>query len=250
MTLPHCLAPCLFAVLLAAGGSARAAVDVGAGSRIDFGDARADLGCGDLNVGGSASVGAAQVGGIDSVVVSTGATLAGGSGSLALSGDFAIAGGFDPGSGGVAIGDGCGNTTSLLSGSQRFSRLAVTTATAKRLTLSAGATTRVTPGPLTLAGAPGRLLQIRSTAAGQPAFIDLAGSQAVSYVDVADNHAIGATLAPGVPAATHSVDSGNVRNWFDFLTAIPTLSLPAMVGLALLLGGIAVRTPRRLPARA
>lgn len=250
MPVPNHLASTLLLALLATAGSAHAAVTVGAGSRIDFGDARVDFGCSDLTIVGSAGVGAAQLGGIDSVAVNSGATLAGGSGSLALSGDFAVAGGFDPGSGAVVIGDGCGNTASLISGSQRFSRLAVTTTTAKQLTLTAGATTQVAPGPLTLTGVAGNLLKIRSTIAGTPAFISLSGGQAIAYVDVADNNATGTTLAPGTPAATHSVNSGNVYNWFDFLTAIPTLTVPAMVGLALLLGGIALRTPRRVPVRA
>jgi hypothetical protein len=241
MTLSSRLAATLLLALLATSGRAHATVTVGAGSRIDFGDTRVDFGCSDLAVGGSASVGAAQLVGIDSVVVDAGATLAGGSGSLALSGDFAVAGGFDPGTGAVAIGDGCGNTASLIGGSQRFSRLAITTTTARQLTLTAGATTHVGPGPLTLTGSAGNLLKIRSSAAGQPAFIDLAGSQSIAYVDVADNTAIGATLAPGLPAASHSVNSGNVYNWFDFLTAIPTLTLPALLGLALLLGGVALR---------
>ncbi len=245
MPVPNHPASTLLLALLATVGSAHAAVTVGAGSRIDFGDARADFGCSDLTIAGSAGVGTAQLGGIDSVTVNSGATLAGGSGSLALTGDFAVAGGFDPGSGAVAIGDGCGNTTSLVSGSQRFSRLAVTTTTSKQLTLTAGATTQIAPGPLTLTGAAGNLLAIRSTVAGQPAFINLSGGQAIAYVDVADNNATGATLAPGLPAASHSVNSGNVYNWFDFLTAIPTLTLPAMVGLALLLGGIALRPPSR-----
>ena len=96
-----------------------------------------------------------------------------------------------------------------------FSALSVTTTTGKTLLFTAGATTSVNPWSFDIAGAPGNLLKVRSTVPGTPAKFNLLGTQNIRFVDVADNHGTGLTLAPGLPSASNSVNSGNVFNWFD-----------------------------------
>jgi len=85
-----------------------------------------------------------------------------------------------------------------------------------------------------LQGAPGNLLKVRSTVPGTPAKLNLLGTQNIRYVDVADNHGTGLTLAPGLPSASNSVNSGNVFNWFDVLPIIPALSVAGLIVLSLL----------------
>ena len=107
----------------------------------------------------------------------------------------------------------------------------------RHLLFTAGATTSVSPGLLTLQGAAGNLLKVRSTVPGTPAKLNLLGTQNIRYVDVADNHGTGLTLAPGLPSASNSVNSGNVFNWFDVLPIIPALSAAGLIVLSLLVVG-------------
>jgi hypothetical protein len=226
-----------FAVCLLSTGIssfAAAQVSVGAGSTWSLGDAAVDFGCADLAVNGTLDVSSANVRNTDSVQINAGGTVNGGTGTLGLTGDFSNAGTFSKGTGTVSIADGCGNTTSTIAGSQSFSALSVTTTTGKTLLFTAGATTSVSPGLLTLQGAPGNLLKVRSTVPGTPAKLNLLGTQNIRYVDVADNHGTGLTLAPGLPSASNSVNSGNVFNWFDVLPIIPALSVAGLIVLSLL----------------
>lgn len=237
-------------VTLVFGMTASAAqVTVGTGSSWSLGDSTVNWGCDDIVVDGTLNVQAATTSDADSVAVSGGGTVAGGSGTLGLTGDFINTGTFSKGTGTVAIRDGCGNTSSTIAGSQDFRALSVTTTTGKTLLFTAGATTSVSPGTLTLQGAAGNRLRIRSTAPGGAAFLMLNGSQNISYVDVADNRGLAAVLAPGPASASNSVNSGNLLNWFDVLPIVPTMSTLALLILAaaIALLGI-VRSRRRLTA--
>lgn len=226
-----------------------AQVTVGSGSSWSLGDSTVNWGCDDIVVDGTLNVQAAVTSNADSVAINGGGTVAGGSGTLGLTGDFLNTGTFSKGTGTVAIRDGCGNTSSTIAGNQDFRALSVITTTGKTLLFTAGATTSVSPGTLTLQGAAGNLLRIRSTAPGSAAFLALNGSQNISYVDVADNRGLAAVLAPGPASASNSVNSGNVLNWFDVLPIIPTLST---LGLLILAAAIALlgitRSRRRLTA--
>ena len=82
---------------------------------------------------------------------------------------------------------------------------------------------------LTLLGASGNLLTIRSTIDGSEAFLDLQGSQSVDFVDVKDNHATGYAIYMGLD----SVNSGNAPGWI--VAALPALSGAALVLLMLVL---------------
>lgn len=93
-------------------------------------------------------------------------------------------------------------------GANAFHSFTKTTTVADTLTLEAGALQSMT-GVLTLQGAPGAPLAIRSTVPGRQALINPYGYRTVSRVDVRDNFNINA--APLV--ALRSTDSGNTTNW-------------------------------------
>ena len=80
---------------------------------------------------------------------------------------------------------------------------------------------------------------------GTPAKLNLLGTQNIRYVDVADNHGTGLTLAPGLPSASNSVNSGNVFNWFDVLPIIPALSAVGLMLLSLLVIAYGLHGRRR-----
>ena len=226
-------------------------IQVGAGSTVSFGDAVVSMGCNDLVAAGQIRVESAHISSINDILVPAGGILDAGAGSdLTMTGDFEGEGSFNAGTGVVNIVDGCGNGTSHIGGGFAFNDLAVLTGTGKNLVFDAGKTTTVT-GKITLQGASGNLLKIRSTVAGSTAQISATDVQAIDYVDVADSRAVGAVMAPGNPANFHAAAGGNLFRWFLFDAAapgngpsthqIPTMSAFSLGTLALLLGWLAVR---------
>lgn len=222
-------------LLLTGPGAARpagaAGLSIGAGSTMQLGNALLALGCNDLHI------------------EPTG-TLEAQASTIALAGNWDNRGTFDPGTGTVRVEDGCSvPETSDIGGSNTFFALVVTTSSGKKVRFQAGATQTILDH-LTLMGAPGNLLMIRSSMPGEQAFLDLApaGSQEIDYVDVADNAASGRLLAPGSAARYHSIDSGNTTGWFFTLAgAAPVASGIGLVGLAVGLlgvGGTALRRSR------
>ena len=204
------------------------------------------MGCGDLDVLGSASLsdGAIRAG---RHVTLNGGNFALGSGTITLSGDWINAGSFIPGTGTVNIVDGCGVSESLMAGDSGFYRFSATTGSGKLLSIAA-ASTQTFSRYLELRGTEPNRLTIRSSAPGSTAFFNLAssGSQNISAVDVSDNDASGGqTLVPREPEAADSIDAGGNSNWFVSAIEIPravpvdTLPTPALLVLALLLAGLA-----------
>lgn len=110
-------------------------------------------------------------------------------------------------------------TNQTISGSTTFYNLTKSVATARTLTFTAGTTQTVT-GTLTLNGAAGQLLSLRSSAAGSTWNINPSGVTSISYVDVQD----GTNVDPDTIFPTNSVDSGNNVNWFVAPTATPTIT--------------------------
>lgn len=219
------------AVLLALTGpgaatpAGAAGLSVGAGSTVQLGDALLALGCNDLHI---------EPAGMLQAQAST----------IQLAGNWDNRGTFDAGTGTVRVEDGCSvPETSDIGGSNTFFDLVVTTSTGKKVRFQAGATQSILDH-LTLMGAPGNLLMIRSSMPGEQAFLDLArtGSQLVDYVDVADNGATGQLLAPG-PAARHqSINSGNTTGWFFTLAGVaPVASGLGLAVLVLLLLAVGIR---------
>ena len=181
-----------------------------------------DLGCDDLVVNGTVSLGAATLSSVENVNIGSTGTLNGNTGTIEMSGDWTkhASGTFNPGTSSVEVSDGCGHGASNFSGSTSFYNLSVATATGRTWLLEAGSVQSIA-NALSLTGAPGNLLAIRSTdhATPNPGHIDLAaaGSQFVDYVDVQDNFADGPPgqwMAPGYPSDYHSVDSGGLSRWF------------------------------------
>jgi hypothetical protein len=242
--LSRLVAPITAVVSLGLSLPTNAQVVIGAGSTWSSGNATIDWGCDDVTVNGTLDIQAATTTNADSVLINGTGVLNGGSGTLGLTGDFTNSGVFNKNTGTVAISDGCANTSSTIAGSQNFAALSVTTSTGKQLNFTAGSTTTVSPGQLTLAGTAGNLLKIRSTTPGSPAFLNLMGSQNIHHVDVADNTGTGLQLAPGAPSLSNSVNSGNVLNWFDVLLRVPTLSGFSLLLLALGLAAVALQRRR------
>lgn len=233
---------------------AQADFTVGAGALIDFGDATVDFGCGRLDIAGQATGAAAHLVSITDFSLAPGGSFAPGASQLALGGGFANAGSFAAGSSRVEIVDACGNGTSSFAGATGFYDLAVVSAAAKRLVLPVGLTQSVEHA-LTLHGAAGNLLRVESAAPGQRGVLAVAAgaSQSIDYVDARDNEASLATIAPGAAAAYHSIDGGNLVNWFENGggptpgNAVPTPTLDALARTLLiaLLLAVAVSVLRR-----
>lgn len=234
---------------------ARAELVIGAGSSVDFADAAADLGCADLTVSGQLIGAAADLHGIGDFLL-TASGNATGVARLALGGDFNNQGSFTAGSGRVEVVDACGDGLSRFFGATAFHALSVVTGNGKQLVLPSLVAQAIAQ-ELTLQGIAGGLLRVRSSAAGQQAVLAVAGtaSQSIAYVDAADNNASLATIAPGAAAGYHSLDGGNLNNWFENSIggepgggAAPIPSLDA-IGRGLLIALLAFVLYRRLAAR-
>lgn len=148
-------------------------------------------------------------------------TLMVGIGSISIGGSWANNGVFTAGTGTVTFID--GTSPASLSGTNTFYNLKAVTTTGKQINFEAGKTQTVA-NSLTLQGASGNLLKLRSTASGQQALINLqsSGTQSITYVDVKDHSASGQYLAPGPPASFNSIDSGNNTRWFNPVSAVDT----------------------------
>jgi hypothetical protein len=227
---------------------------VGTGAQVDFGDATVDFACGRVDVAGQATGTAARLISISDFSLAAGGSFAPGASQLALGGGFANAGNFVAGSSRVEIVDACGSGTSLVAGSSDFYDLSVASTAAKRLVLPVGLAQGVAHA-LTLQGVAGNLLRVESAAAGQRAVFAVAGgaSQSVDYVQARDNQASLAAIAPGAAAAYHSIDGGNLVNWFENggggptpgnAVPTPTLNGPARTLLIVLLLAVAAAVLR------
>lgn len=217
-----------------------AQLQVGAGSALFLGSGRLDLGCADLVVGGTLTGGTGTLDRARHVTIN--GALYANSATLNVAGDWSNAGLFQAGTSTVNFVDGCLRAGTTISGSSSFFVLDVTTSNkTKGLTFAAGSTTTVT-GHLTLAGTPGQLLHIRSTVDGSEAYLDVQGGQAVSYVDVKDNHAIGDPIYYG----SDSASLGNTDGWvLVAAAAVPALAPWTLVPLAALLLAVAAVARRR-----
>ena len=205
-----------------------AQLTVGAGSSVDLGTGSLDLGCADLVVAGTLTAGTHGVAQARDVTIDPSGVLSGESATLEVTGDWGNAGAFNAGTSTVQLVDGCGLSSAVITGDSTFYELAMTTSTGKLYSFAAGSTQTVTQS-LSIVGAAGNLLAIRSTVDGEAAFIDLQGSASTDYVDVKDNHAIGNVI----PLGATSVNSGNTLKWWVF----PIPALP-VAGVALLIVGL------------
>ncbi len=236
------LAPVLLWILAHASATTSLAqtVSVTNGASLSLGSGTLTTGCGDVNVAGILSVGSGSVLGTRNVSIA-GGTLNGDFGLVSLSGDWTNSGTFNPGSGTVAIVDGCGTTSSNVVGDNTFATFNANSSSGKQLTIAAGST-QTFQGSLGLNGASGNRMLVRSSSAGTSANFVLSqgASQSIRSVDVADNNASsGEVIAPGPPQSFDSINSGNVVNWFIGALqpiAVNTLPLPALLLLIVAMG--------------
>ena len=162
-------------------------------------------------------------------------TLSGGSftatsGTMSIAGDFAHPSGTFAHNSGTIILDGTGQ---IISGSTSFNNLTKTVTTADTLTFEAGSTQTIV-GTVTLAGAEGNLLSLRSSSAGTRwnFTVNAGTTKTISYVDVQDSNASGSDATQKPINPTNSVNSGNTVDWFPllpdiiFLKSVQTFSDP------------------------
>ncbi|HEX7917083.1 hypothetical protein [Rudaea sp.] len=230
-----------------------ATLTVGAGSSLQLGDGKLDLGCSDFAIAGSAAGGSGSVAGIANLAIA-GGSLSPGVGRIALGGNFSNTGTFIPGSSAINIVDACGNGTSRITGANAFYDFIVNSASGKQLVFPAGVVQNIAHA-FVLQGTTGNLLQVLSSTPGTKARLILAAgaTQTISYVNARDNDASGgATIAPGTAANYHSVDGGGLLNWFATVIGpsggaavpAPALGRRAMLLLAALLAAFAWRQSR------
>jgi len=214
MTSRRAASVCVALALVAAPAAAQIAVP--AGTALSLGGATLDVACADVSVAGTLATGTGQLAGARDVVVAGGGTLDGGSGVVALSRNFTQSGTFTSGTGAVQVNDGCASTISTFTGATAFYGFSATTAIGRSLVFPA-AQTQTVAHALTLTGAAGAIVTIRSSSAGAAGNLALAGgaAQSIDYVDVADNHATVQTIGPGPAASFHSVKGSNSNGWFQ-----------------------------------
>lgn len=136
------------------------------------------------------------------VTINTGATVNGAS-TMNVMGNWTKNGTFNHSNGTVVF---TSATTSVISGTTNFFNFTCTTA-GKQITFTAG-TTQTISGTLTLTGTAATTVNLRSSATGTKWFINDAGNESCSYVNVQDSTATNSIVVyPG------GVDNGNNTNW-------------------------------------
>ncbi|MFT7183881.1 MAG: hypothetical protein ACI9QC_000206, partial [Oceanicoccus sp.] len=147
--------------------------------------------------------------------------------TINLGGNFAKgSGNFTHNSGTVTFTDAA--QTSIISGSTTFNNLKTTTAS-KAITFTAG-TTQTVAGLLTLTGADGSLVTLRSSASDSQWGLNVSGTSAIDYVDVKDSDASPGSAITHATDAARSTDSGNNLNWS--FNDVPTVSVSSTVQVA------------------
>ncbi|MEK7183471.1 MAG: hypothetical protein AAB776_02430 [Patescibacteria group bacterium] len=149
--------------------------------------------------------------------------------AMTVAGNWSKSGTFTAQQGTVTL-DG---TSQTLVGATSFYNLTKTVAAAATLTLPASTTQTVT-NTLTLQGASGQLLSLRSSITDTQASINPQGTRTVSYLDVKDNNNINATA---IICSTGCTDSLNNTNW-----TFPSTTISAMSGSTSEAGGQATFT--------
>jgi hypothetical protein len=139
----------------------------------------------------------------------TSGTLTAPTGTMSVSGNFARTAGTFTANGGTVSLDGTGQT---ISGSTSFFKLRKVVVAADTLTFAAGTTQTVTAatGSLTLQGAAGALLSLRSSTPGTQWLINATSPRTLGFLDVEDAKNTNATV---MAAGSTSVNSGNNTSW-------------------------------------
>ena len=125
---------------------------------------------------------------------------------VTLAGSWLNSGTFTANSSNVTL-DG---SNQAISGNTTFFILSKSVTTADTLTFAAGAS-QVISGTMSLAGASGQLLSLRSSASGTYWFVNPTGTRSISYLNVKDSYNYGTTIDA---RGTNSTDSGHNYGWF------------------------------------
>jgi hypothetical protein len=224
------------AALLASSLAASAAVTVGSGSSLSLGSGSLDLGEHDLGVAGSLAAGTGLVDRVRDLTIQPGGVLNGESAAIQVCGDWSNAGTFTAGTSLVRFLDGCGRSSTAFTGNTTFFNLTLTSGFGRLFSFAAGSTTTV-GNFLSVQGASGSLLQVRSSVPGSEAFLDLQGGSSAEFVDVEDNHAIGTPIV-----VANGTLGANAPGWSG-ATLVPSLG---PVGLGVLALGLLWIGRRRL----
>ena len=209
-----------------------------------------NLACTDLIVGGNFSLDSGSVTGARNVIIQAGGSVNGGSGALSLAGNFANSGSFSAGSGSVNFVDiaGC-VSTGTVSGNNSFSDLSFVTTSpgGKSYAFAAGSTQEITH-LFTVRGTAAGALQLTSSVAGLPAFINLltTGAQSMASLGVVDLTATGVGLAPNLINLAPA-NGASAIGWFQVFV-VPTLSSESLIALALMLMLLVYRAAFRRPS--
>jgi hypothetical protein len=228
------------AALLLGGPAVAGTFEIGKGSSLELGNGSLALGCADLNVLGGLSAGTVGFTQGRDLTIGPAGTLNGESAILELSGDWDNMGSFVAGTSTVRMVDGCGLLSAVVNGDSAFHNLEIATSAGKQVSFTAGSTQTVA-GDFSATGAAGNLLKIRSTVGGSAAFLQAQGAASASYVDVADNNALGGS---SIPLDSNSLKGPNSLGWL--LT--PAVPLLPPLALALLGGALLAAARRRLIA--
>jgi hypothetical protein len=206
-------------VLLPLAYPASAQITVPLGGSLSIPDGGAlNLGCTDLIVQGSASVGSGQISRVATINIAAYGVLNGGQGTINVGSGWNNAGTFVPGSGTVVLSDDCSAAPVLLTGATTFYNLTLTSTSGGTFVLPAGNSITVN-GTLTLHGLPGFPIQLVSYPAGQPTSILLGPDATVA----SSNASVSPLVHIGEPVS------------------VPTLNAYGLFILALLLLAITVR---------
>jgi fibronectin-binding autotransporter adhesin len=145
------------------------------------------------------------------LAIASGATLNSAGQNIALAGNWSNGGTYTPGANTVTL-DG---TDQSISGSTSFAGLSKIVAATATLTCEAGATQTVT-GTLTLQGASGNRLLLRSSISDTPWLLASSGSRSCTWLDVKDGTSL---VAPRI-LPSNSLDSLGNLNWFGELLGL------------------------------
>ena len=195
----------LIVIWLATQPSHAVDINVGAGTNINWGTTKADLGDADYTLEGNMQAQSSLLAGLRDMVINAAGELKGENGTIVLKGDFINdkGGAFDAGLS-TMIFQMAEQASRLMTGANTFHNLILTdegnTGAAKELVLQAGVIQLIRNSMeiLTTSSTP---IRLRSSVAGQPALLNLQpqARQNVGVVEVVDINATGQTIcvAPG-----------------------------------------------------
>lgn len=233
----------LFAcALLVSSALAWGSISIGGGGVVSLGGGTIDLGGSDLVVDGQLDVTDGQL--LDAGDVVINGALDGGTGLITLRGDWVRNGAFAANLGEVAMLDDDGGSANLV-GDSEFHDLSLVSSAGGAFVLQSGTTQRIL-NALVIQGLGGLPVQIESS--DPPAiaqiYLDPLGTQDIDFVGVSNVYAIGQHLAPD---QTNQGGSGNDFGWFGnelLPQVIPTLSIPGLLALILILAMIGIGRAR------